>query len=72
MGDPTFCEHFIEIPGDQHAGTTCKLRYGHDGDHRAHYPTALGAQPCDVMGGDGSIPGPVCVLPTGHEGPHYG
>lgn len=27
---------------------------------------------CNVMGGDGSIPGPVCLLPAGHFGEHYG
>lgn len=27
---------------------------------------------CNVMRGDGSIPDAVCVLPSGHEGPHYG
>lgn len=27
---------------------------------------------CDVMRGDGSIPQSTCILPVGHEGPHYG
>lgn len=27
---------------------------------------------CNVMGGDGSYLGPVCLLPAGHFGEHYG
>jgi hypothetical protein len=27
---------------------------------------------CGAYQGDGSIPGAVCVLPIGHDGPHFG
>ena len=33
-----FCDHFIEVESDPFAGTYCKLRAGHAGEHSAHYP----------------------------------
>ena len=37
------CDHFIAL-ADPWAGTFCKLRAGHDGEHEPHYPVR-GAPP---------------------------
>lgn len=46
-----FCEEFIEAGGDPWAGTYCKLRAGHAGDHSAHYPETTTRHDPDTPGG---------------------
>jgi hypothetical protein len=63
------CQQEAECPLRGVAGCGCG---GERGAFEACYREAAAMPRCDVMGGDGSIPGPVCVLPAGHAGPHYG
>lgn len=43
-GDRALCCHWIEVPGDEWAGTSCKLLDGHAGEHSAHYPPGHAAR----------------------------